>query len=199
MINYIAIEFKDNTGEITDKLLKRITDTLEANGGTLLRYERKENISQEFPIFFCIVEPGKLLLCKETVRYFEAPFLSLFNIIAKRSVPDGADRVIAGMRERKTDVRVIFEDRFPPFSDLVLRALFLQPVDAQRVIQQKPRRQTPAFILLMPQNGDLLLPVRRKQLTFFLKQRPICQTSHIRIVRVDHSGFLPSQSLSIFR
>lgn len=50
MINYIAIEFKDTTGEITDKLLKRITDTLEANGGTLLKYERKENISQELKI-----------------------------------------------------------------------------------------------------------------------------------------------------
>ncbi|MFG6326843.1 MAG: hypothetical protein K1W00_08355 [Lachnospiraceae bacterium] len=44
MINYIAIEFKDTTGEITDELLKRIT------GGTLLKYERKENISQELKI-----------------------------------------------------------------------------------------------------------------------------------------------------
>lgn len=50
MINYIAIEFKDTTGEITDKLLKRITDTLEANGGTLLRYERKENVPQELKL-----------------------------------------------------------------------------------------------------------------------------------------------------
>ncbi len=50
MINYIAVEFKDTTGEVTDKLLKRIVDTLEANGETLLKYERKENISQELKI-----------------------------------------------------------------------------------------------------------------------------------------------------
>ncbi len=50
MNNYITVEFKDTTGEITDKLLKSIIDTLEANGGTLLKYERKDNIPQEIKL-----------------------------------------------------------------------------------------------------------------------------------------------------
>lgn len=50
MTNYITVEYRETKGEVTDKLLKSIIDTLEANGGTLLRYERKELVPQAIQV-----------------------------------------------------------------------------------------------------------------------------------------------------
>ena len=50
MTNYITVEYRETKGEVTDKLLKSIIDTLEANGGTLLRYERKEFVPQAIQV-----------------------------------------------------------------------------------------------------------------------------------------------------